>query len=94
MAKGLPVMSNSGRKVLATCRSGGTLSKGMGLNNSGTTVKPRKLPDWHGMNHRPMPGQDYLDAQAEKAIAGGYGRRNSKCPACGVLRSNTGVCFC
>lgn len=94
MAKGLPVLSNTGRKVIATKRPGGMLSKGTAYDRSGSTYAQLPGFDWHGTAVRLHPGQNVLDKLAEKAMSGGYTARNRKCPTCGVLRSNIGGCFC
>lgn len=48
-----------------------------------------------------MPSQKLLDATAERAIAGlthsaptSGGRRGRICPACGIMRSVSGLCDC
>lgn len=94
MAKTLPVPSNTARKVLVTQRTAGMFTRGTAKDRPGKTYDTLPGYDWHGDSARAFPGQKYLDDQADKAMAAGYGRRNRKCPECGILSSNTGGCFC
>lgn len=89
--------SNTVRKVRARLPvAGGSLHHGN--RYTVTTVRTIVLaadvaPAWHG-DMSTVPPQWALDASADKAMAGGYTRRNKPCPGCGMLRSTANKCFC
>lgn len=93
---------NKVRKVMATARpSTGRPLGATPQDRTGSTYVPRDTTPGFGAANAAVPGWVIEAAAERQASELLYGKRSTKkarinqiCPACGIMRSNAGLCDC